>query len=392
MDAKSPASIISSDKGDMLEGTDTTPREASSSPIELIVDSKACPICHEPIKDRTAVLPCLHEFDYGCIWSWAKQGDDRALAAGGRSCPVCRTNMTKLRRSLREQNGYQNNSKDLPTLSGFTEDLSWPLRPHQYTFEEQLEQTRLSASAMFLTTQLEHSSIEYFSVSVREGKYVCHIKGLISLDIMQRNLLTMSNFYRKLEFRYAIPQSRGASLTDEELINDPTSLRIWEATKAELDGLRDWTRGEGDIMGIASAFTDQGETWRRQLAEVSTRSGVKRGVIRCLSDWQARLEICNHWVELRTELVERGPASDDGRARKSDTNVSGFVTASWQQIRYAEQQIQGALEWLEKRKGEENRRQLHRELTNLLEPVVRMKCKYCDTKEHRNGDCLLPWE
>lgn len=113
-------------------------------------------------------------------------------------------------------------------------------------------------------------------------------------------------------------------------------------------------------------------------------------MIHQISDWQACLGINNYWVELRTQLVERGRAFDDGRARGSDIDVSGAADASWQQIRYVKQQVQGALEWLDRGSEKGSRMLLRREMTNPLELRVRMRCKYCGTEEHRNGDCVLP--
>lgn len=45
-----------------------------------------CPICREPFDIPATAAPCGHKFDLLCIYTWASQARDSALAF----CPICR--------------------------------------------------------------------------------------------------------------------------------------------------------------------------------------------------------------------------------------------------------------------------------------------------------------
>lgn len=72
-------------------------------------EGNECPICQNPITDRTVIDPCLHEFCRNCIQTWS---------TSHRTCPVCRQEFNALMANIRSDTDYE--SIPLQRISGFS--------------------------------------------------------------------------------------------------------------------------------------------------------------------------------------------------------------------------------------------------------------------------------
>ncbi|RFU27714.1 hypothetical protein B7463_g8615, partial [Scytalidium lignicola] len=317
------------------------------------------------MSNPAALSPCGHIFDYDCI----RHEFEVAII---RRCPTCREHVSEVKPRDR---GYQLQLLAPTLLEKFPPGVDPRVRGG---LAAETERRRLKESVDWHARY--HSA--FLNINYPESDSDMIVEREMGVDIRQCGLKTITRYSRL----FAIGKVPCKALDPNHVHHVDEDSRL-EATKAV---------AENKIK--VKFFLPAIETSSREAYYATFTDDFvdERGIHVLMkmkeSAYKSRTRYRHMTFIYEVELEETGPAYTKADIDNLERNRCNYTVDPdvREETRKAREEIQGALEWLQRTQQDGSQPyELERAITGLCEPPNGERCAYCP-RHHRNGNCKLP--